>query len=66
MDFFPIDFTFWNVLYYIFIFCVCFYIGFQIYIYMNGLEYEIDCENHDQCFVFKDIEEMDEMYESEE
>jgi hypothetical protein len=24
---------------------------FNIYIYINDLEYEIDCENNDKCFV---------------
>jgi hypothetical protein len=51
MDFFPTEFTFWSVLYSIFMFFVFAYIGFQIYIYMNGLEYEIDCESHDRCFI---------------
>ena len=51
MDFFPTEFTFWTVLYYILMFFVVLYIGFQIYIYINDLEYEIDCENNDRCFI---------------
>jgi hypothetical protein len=51
MNFFPTEFTFTTVLYYIFVFYLFFYIGFQIYIYMNDLEYEIDCENNDRCFI---------------
>jgi len=51
MDFFPTEFTFWTVLYWIFVFFLVCYIGFQIYIYVYDLEYEIDCENNDRCFV---------------
>lgn len=54
MDFFPTEFTFWNVLYWVFMFFLVCYIGFQIYVYVNDLEYEIDCENNDRCFVFYD------------
>jgi len=48
---FPREFTFWTVLYYIFLFYLVSFIVFNIYIYMNDLEYEIDCENHDKCFI---------------
>jgi len=51
MDFFPTEFTFWTVLYWIFVFFLVCYIGFQIYIYVYDLEYEIDCENNHRCFV---------------
>jgi len=60
MDFFPTEFTFWTVLYYIFVFYVVCYIGFQIYIYMNDLDYEIDCTNNDRCFIiYKKGEKID-------
>lgn len=48
---FPREFTFWTVLYYIFLFYLVSFIVFNIYIYINDLEYEIDCENNDKCFV---------------
>lgn len=54
MDFFPTDFTFWTVLYYVFMFYLVCYIGFQIYIYIFDLEYEIDCESNEQCFIIKE------------
>jgi len=57
MDFFPTEFTFWTVLYYVFLFYFFSYIIFQIYIYMNGLEYEIDCRNHEQCIIIKNKDE---------
>lgn len=48
-DFFPKTLTFWSVLFYFFFFYFIVYIAFSIYIYVNGLEYEIDCENPDKC-----------------
>ena len=66
MDFFPTDFTFWNVLYYLIGFLIFFYIGFKIYMYVNNLDYEIDCENNDRCFIIKDREESEEVEEVEE
>ena len=60
MDFFPTEFTFWTVLYYIFIFYLICYIGFQIYIYVYNLEYEIDCDNHERCFIIRNKGEQEE------
>lgn len=60
MDFFPTEFTFWTVLYYIFIFYLICYIGFQIYIYVYDLEYEIDCDNHARCFIIRNKGEQEE------
>lgn len=48
-DFFPKTLTFWSVLFYFFFFYFVIYVVFSIYIHMNGLEYEIDCENNDKC-----------------
>lgn len=48
---FPREFTFWSVLYYIFLFYLVAFIVFNIYIWANDLEYEIDCEHHDKCFI---------------
>jgi hypothetical protein len=52
-DFFPKTLTFWSVLFYFFFFYFIVYIAFSIYIYVNGLEYEIDCENTDKCLKIK-------------
>lgn len=52
-DFFPKTLTFWSVLFYFFFFYFIVYIVFNTYIYMNGLEYEIDCENNDKCLKIK-------------
>ena len=52
-DFFPKTLTFWSVLFYFFFFYFIVYIVFNIYIYANGLEYEVDCENNDKCFKIK-------------
>ena len=52
-DFFPKTLTFWSVLFYFFFFYFIVYVVFSTYIYMNGLEYEIDCEHNDKCFKIK-------------
>jgi hypothetical protein len=52
-DFFPKTLTFWSVLFYFFFFYFIVYIVFSTYIYVNGLEYEIDCEHNDKCFKIK-------------
>ena len=49
-DFFPKTLTFWSVLFYFFFFYFIVYVIFSTYIYVNGLEYEIDCEHNDKCF----------------
>jgi hypothetical protein len=54
MNFFPTEFTFWTVIYYVVMFYTICYIAFQIYIYVNDFEYEIDCENNDHCFIIKE------------
>lgn len=48
-DFFPKTLTFWSVLFYFFFFYFIVYVIFSTYIYVNGLEYEIDCEHNDKC-----------------
>jgi hypothetical protein len=53
-DFFPKKLTFWSVLFYFFFFYFIAYVMFSIYIYVNGLEYEIDCENTDKCIKIKE------------
>jgi hypothetical protein len=45
-DIFPIEFTFWTTLWYIFLFYLVVFIGFQIYIYLYDLDYTIDCKDH--------------------
>ena len=57
---FPREFTFWSVLYYIFLFYLVAFIVFNIYIWANDLEYEIDCENHDKCFVITPRKKVEE------
>lgn len=52
-DLFPKTLTFWSVLFYFFFFYFVVYIFFLIYIYVNGLEYEIDCTNKDKCVTIK-------------
>jgi hypothetical protein len=52
-DFFPKKITFWSVLFYFFLFYFIAYIIFTIYIYVYGLEYEIDCENTKNCVKIK-------------
>ena len=52
-DFFPKTLTFWSVLFYFFFFYFIVYVIFSTYIYVNGLEYEIDCEHNDKCFKIK-------------
>ena len=52
-DFFPKTLTFWSVLFYFFFFYFIVYIVFSTYIYVNGLEYEIDCEHNDKCLKIK-------------
>jgi len=53
---FPRSFTFFTVLWYIFLSYCIGYAIFEIYIYANGLEYEIDCERSDRCFIIKEKE----------
>ena len=48
-DIFPMEVTFFSVLYYIFMFYLLAYVIFHIYIYTNGLNYEINCKNNDKC-----------------
>jgi hypothetical protein len=55
-DFFPKKLTFWSVLFYFFLFYFIAYIVFSIYIYVNNLEYEIDCENPENCVKIKEKE----------
>jgi len=53
-DIFPIEFTFWTTIWYIFLFYLTAYIIFHIYIYMYDLEYTVDCNDHTfQCFNIK-------------
>jgi preprotein translocase subunit SecF len=52
-DFFPKKLTFWSILFYFFFFYFIVYVGFSIYIYANGLEYEIDCESTTNCVKIK-------------
>ena len=59
IDIFPMKITFWSVLWYIFLCYVIAYIVFHIYIYTNGLEYEIDCKANTNCFKIKKKEEQD-------
>jgi hypothetical protein len=53
-DFFPKKLTFWSVLFYFFFFYFVVYVVFSIYIYVNGLEYDIDCENPENCIKIKE------------
>jgi hypothetical protein len=53
-EFFPKKLTFWSVLFYFFFFYFVVYIVFSIYIYVNGLEYDIDCENPENCIKIKE------------
>lgn len=48
-DIFPTQITFFSVLYYIFLFYVVAFIIFNIYIYMNDLEYNINCKKNEKC-----------------
>lgn len=65
-NFFPKKLTFWSVLFYFFFFYFIVYVVFSIYIYVNGLEYEIDCENPKNCIKIKErITENKKMDESE-
>jgi hypothetical protein len=66
-DFFPKKLTFWSVLFYFFLFYFIVYVIFSIYIYVNGLEYEIDCENPENCVKIKqkDTNENKKMDDSE-
>lgn len=46
---FPSKLTFFTTLWYIFLFYFVLYIIFHIYIYMNHLEYTINCNNGVNC-----------------
>ena len=46
---FPTQFTFWTTLWYIFLFYLVAFIVFNIYIWANGLQYEINCKNKGKC-----------------
>ena len=53
-DIFPVEFTFWTTLWYIFLFYLTAYIIFHAYIYMYDLEYTVDCSDHTfKCFNIK-------------
>lgn len=53
-DIFPLEITFWTTLWYIFLFYLVAFILFQIYIYVNDLEYTIDCKDHtSKCIKIK-------------
>jgi hypothetical protein len=66
-DFFPKKLTFWSVLFYFFFFYFIAYVVFSIYIYVNNLEYEIDCENPENCVKIKErMTENKKIDESEE
>ena len=56
MKIFPINITFWTILWYIFLIYLVAYIVFHIYIYSNGLQYEIDCKSNTNCFKIKKID----------
>jgi len=43
---FPTEFTFWTTIWYIFMFYLVAFIGFQTYIYLYDLEYTVDCKDH--------------------
>jgi membrane-bound metal-dependent hydrolase YbcI (DUF457 family) len=60
MNFFPTDFTFWTVIYYVIMFYTICYIIFQLYVYIYELEYEFDCERNDRCFVIKESDYVNE------
>uniref|UniRef100_A0A6C0I159 Uncharacterized protein n=1 Tax=viral metagenome TaxID=1070528 RepID=A0A6C0I159_9ZZZZ len=60
MNFFPTDFTFWTVIYYVIMFYTICYIIFQLYVYVYELEYEFDCERNDRCFVIKESDYVNE------
>ena len=47
---FPREITFWTTLWYIFLAYFIAFIVFNIYIYVNELEYTIDCKKNDKCF----------------
>jgi len=49
-DIFPLEFTFWTTLLYIFLAYFFAFIVFSIYIYVNDLEYTIDCKKNEKCF----------------
>ena len=57
-DFFPKTLTFWSVLFYFFFFYFVVYVIFNIYIYVNGLEYEINCENKGDCVKIKKRDDL--------
>lgn len=46
---FPTEVTFFSVLYYVFMFYIVAFVVFNTYIYINGLEYEINCKNNEKC-----------------
>lgn len=50
IDIFPLEITFWTVLWYIFLAYLFAYIIFHTYIFLYDLEYEIDCEANEKCF----------------
>lgn len=54
---FPTKITFFSVLWYIFLFYLLAYIVINIYLYSNGLTYEIDCKTHEKCFNIKKLGE---------
>ena len=53
MNIFPTNLTFWTTIWYIFLIYLVAYIIFHIYIYSNGLQYEIDCKENINCFKIK-------------
>ena len=55
-DVFPLEITFWTTLWYIFLAYFIAFIVFNIYIYVNNLEYTIDCKKNDKCFDIKSRE----------
>ena len=54
---FPTEITFFSVLWYIFLFYLLAYIVINVYLYSNGLTYEIDCKTHYKCFKIKKLGE---------
>ena len=52
-DIFPLEITFWTTLWYIFLAYFIAFIVFNIYIYVNNLEYTINCEKNEKCFDIK-------------
>jgi hypothetical protein len=53
--FFPTKLTFFSLLWYIFLFYLLAYIVINVYLYTQGLTYEIDCKTHDKCFKIKKL-----------